>query len=116
MLSELRNSISMKHLNLIHSLVISSILITIGHYKNETPDLIFNLLYLLSLGIVLLVTFPNNINGYWSVIKLVHYFIILPSLLYIAYNRNLSEETYNNIFITGIVVSIYHAYKFYTRM
>ena len=116
MLTELRNSISMKHLNLIHSLFISSVLITIGHYKDNTPNLVFDLLYLLSLGILLLVTIPSKIEGYWSIIKLFHYLVILPSLLYIAYKREFSDETYNTIFITGIVISIYHAYKFYTRM
>ena len=116
MLKELRNKIDMKYINLIHVVAISTTLMFIGKNQNNTPNYVFNLLGILASAIVLLVSLPKGFTGYWNIIKIIHYAILLPSLLYISYKRDFSIQTYDTIFITGVIVFIYHAYKFYTRM
>ena len=116
MLKQIRNKIDMKYINLIHVVAISTTLMWIGKYKNNTPNYVFNLLGILACAIVLLVSLPKGFTGYWNIIKTIHYAILLPSLLYISYKRNFDDNTYEGIFNTGVIVFIYHAYKFITRM
>lgn len=112
MLKEIRNKIDMKYINLIHVTAISTTLMYIGKYQNNSHQYAFNLLGILASAIVLLVSLPNGFTGYWNLIKIIHYAILLPSLLYIAYKRDFSIQTYEGIFNTGVIVFLYHAYKF----
>ena len=116
MLKEIRNQIDMKYINLIHVIAISTTLMYIGKYQNKSHQYAFNLLGILAFAIVLLVSLPNGFTGYWNLIKIIHYAILLPSLLYISYKRDFSIQTYDGIYNTGVIVFLYHAYKFYTRM
>ena len=100
------------HINLIHILIIGLTLSYIGYKKNLTYKHVYNFLGLLALLIPFLVHRPQltKIN-YWNIIRIFHYIIYMPILLYIAYYKTLSSANYNNLFITGIIIIVYHLYK-----
>ena len=92
MLSKVRMMFDMKTINLIHIFIISIILITIGIKKEKTPKIVFLSLYVLCLAIILLVGFPSLRFSYWPLVQLFHYIVIIPSLIYIAYQQKFSEN------------------------
>ena len=116
MISELRKLIPMKMIYFTHIFLVSPTLIYIGYKKNETPNIIFNLLYLFSLSIMLLVVIRNLNFNYWTMIKLMHYLIIVPLFLYIAYYRNLSNNGYNSLIGLGLMLIVYQSYKLYLML
>ena len=66
--------------------------------------------------IVVLVPLPSNLSlGYWNLIHITHYLIFLPWLLYIAYQQKVNPDRYETLFITGVIIVIYHAYKAWIR-
>jgi hypothetical protein len=108
--------ISLAQINLIHALLIGTILIYIGHYKEKSNHLAYYLLGLLAILIVVLVPLPSNLSlGYWNLIHIIHYLIFLPWLLYIAYQQKVNPDRYETLFITGVIIVIYHAYKAWIR-
>ena len=108
--------LNLAHINLIHALLIGTVLIYIGHYKEKSNHLAYYLLGLLAISIVILVPLPQNLGlGYWNLIHITHYLIFLPWLLYIAYYQKVNAEHYDTIFITGVFIVIYHAYKAWNR-
>ena len=108
--------LSLAHINLIHTLLIGVVLIYIGYYKEKSNHLAYYLLGLLAIFIVLLVPLPQNLSlGYWNLVHIIHYLILLPCLLYIAYQQKVNPEHYNTLFITGVIVVVYHAYKAWSR-
>lgn len=113
MFSELRKLIPMKLIYLTHIFIVAPTLLYIGYKKNDTPNIIFNLLYLFCFGICLLVVVRNIEFSYWSLIKLMHYLIILPLFFYIAHKRNFTNAQYNSIFGFGLIVAVYQSYKLY---
>ena len=102
---------NISHINVFHVLLVGSLLAYIGKKKNKTNKYIFYLLGVISLIIPLSINLPNSKLSYWNIIKLSHYLLFLPGMLYIAYYQNFSEETYNTMFISGIVIIVYHLYK-----
>tara|TARA_B100001094_G_scaffold185963_1_gene180148 strand:- start:361 stop:711 length:351 start_codon:yes stop_codon:yes gene_type:complete len=113
MFSELRKLIPIKLIYISHIFIIGLTLLYIGYKKNNTPKNIFNLLYIFSLGIVSIVIIRKIDFSYWSLIKLMHYIVILPLFLYIAYKKNFTHSQYNSIFGLGLIVIVYQSYKLY---
>ena len=117
MLKDIRSKFDMKTINLIHVLVTGTLLACIGYKKDKTPQWKFYALGFMALMIPVLVHLPKKFSlQYWTVIKLTHYLVILPGLLYISYKQKFSEQVYDSIFALGVGVSGYHAYKYYTRL
>jgi len=111
--------LDIKYINLMHILVQGLLLTFIGYKKNET----YNFLYYILAVLALLIPFSNHLPrlsfDYWNIINIVHYIIVIPMFLYIAYNgyyQKLSDSEYKNIFIFGINIMIYHSYKLFNRM
>ena len=108
--------LNLAHINLIHTLLIGTTLMYIGHYKDKSNHLAYYLLGLLAISIVILVPLPSNLSlGYWNLIHITHYLIFLPWLLYIAYQQKTNPEHYETLFITGVIIVVYHAYKAWNR-
>ena len=110
--------LDMKIINLIHVFVIGMLLCYIGYFKNPSKAS-FYLLAISALFIPVLVPFDIDLTTsvYWNSVKLMHYFIILPVLLYIAYNgiyHELSKNTSDILLFTGLVVVSYHVYRYFT--
>ena len=108
--------LDMKIVNLIHVFVIGMLLCYIGYFKNPSKAA-FYLLAISALCIPILVPFDIDLTSsvYWNSIKAMHYFILLPILLYIAYNgiyHELSKNTNNVLLFTGLVVVSYHLYRY----
>ena len=98
---------NISHINLFHILVIGAVLVYIGKKKNKTNKYIFYLLGVISLIIPFSIKLPNSKLTYWNIIKLSHYLLFLPLLLYIAYNQTFSEDTYDTMFIFGIIIIVF---------
>lgn len=103
-------------INLFHILVTGPVLVYIGRMRNDSSSMAFYLLGILACCIPLVVNAPQLKLSYWSIISILHYFIIMPSLIYIAYKQKLSESQYTASFITGLVIMGYHSYKAYGRL
>lgn len=110
---------NISHINAFHVLIVGSLLAYIGKKKNNTHKYVFYLLGAISLIIPLSINLPKYKLSYWNIVKLLHYLLFLPIFLYISYYQNFSEETYNTMFISGIIIIVYHLYKLsdrYTRL
>ena len=112
------NILNMKTINLIHVFITGLLLVYIGYKKKDTEKLAYYLLGLMTILIVLLVPFPSSILNlsYWNMIHWTHYLIILPAFAYITYlglnNKYMSNELYDALLGTGLVVIVYHLYKY----
>ena len=110
---------NMKTINLIHIFVFGLLLVYIGYRKKDTEKLAYYLLGLMTILIVLLVPFPSSILNlsYWNMIHWTHYLILLPLFGYITYlglnNKSMSNELYDGLLGTGLVVIVYHSYKYF---
>ena len=108
--------LSMKSMNLIHILTIGSLLIYIGSMQQNTPQWAFYTLYALCGIMVLMIGVPVKPElSYWSAIHWSHYLVFLPLLLYIAYQQKFSKQVYQAMVGVGLVIVVYHAYKFILR-
>lgn len=108
--------LGIKEINLIHVFVIGVVLMYIGKKKNESNKFAFYLLGLLALSIPFMVHLPKKIGfNYWTAIAYSHYLLFLPWFLYLSYTQNIKNEEGDNLFITGLVISVYHLYKALTR-
>jgi len=107
----------MKHINLVHALIIGTTLMYIGIRGNDTEKFIFYSLAFDALLIPFIVNYPRNTKlTYWNVINTSHFIIILPWLLYLGFNNEeISKEYQKAIFFIGLFISIYHGYKAYIR-
>ena len=100
----------------IHVFIIGVILTYIGYMKDETPEWTFRILYVLSGLMFLLIRFKDvDLKNKRDIIKITHFLVILPFVLYVAYTKKLSSVMYNVLFGLGIFVILYHAYKAFTR-
>ena len=107
---------SMKIMNLIHVFTIGALLIYIGSMQNRTPKWAFYTLYVLCGLMILLIGVPTKpAFSYWSAIHWSHYLIFLPLLLYIAYQQKFSKQVYQAMVGVGLVIVVYHIYKFILR-
>ena len=106
-------------INLSHIFVQGSLLSYIGFTKT-TNFYVYLFLFLLSLSIIIIVPFPNlNNTTYWNMIKVMHYLLILPFLLYISYlgiYENISSNTYNMLAMIGLFIIMYHSYRIFLRI
>ena len=83
----------------------------------KVPNWAFNLVGLLGLSIIAMVHMRKIKLSYWSIVKIFHYLVILPSFLYIAYKKDkLEKEAFSTMYITGVILVIYHSYKAYGRI
>lgn len=110
----------MSHINLFHVLVLGILFVYYGKKKDKTPKIITRLLGLLAISIIFSVHFPKSLKlSYWNVVNYSHFFIFIPSLLYLAYTNEqgtkLSENTYEGLLILGLVIVLYHSYKLTKR-
>ena len=110
----------MKIVNLVHVLVVGTILMYIGRKGNNTPKEVYYALFSLVVVIFFIVP-PPNMSGltYWNIIHLTHYLVIVPGLLYVAYfglHKKLNAGVYNILTYLGGGISVYHGYKFATRV
>ena len=105
------------YVNLFHIFIIAPLLFYIGYNKNNTKPIFFISLSVLSLIIIpLFVPFPDNLTfNYWNIIKVFHWFVLLPLFLYIGYSQKLSDDAHDLIIVSSIFITIYHSYKYYTR-
>lgn len=112
------NILDIKKINLIHIFITGLLLVYIGYKKKDTEKLAYYLLGLMTILIVFLVPFPSSILNlsYWSMIHWTHYLIILPAFAYITYlglyNKPMTNELYDGLLGTGLVVIVYHLYKY----
>ena len=112
-------NLEMKYINLMHILVQGLLLTYIGYNKNNTPKFIYIIIGILALLIPFYNHLPRLSFSYWNLVNILHYLIIIPSFLYVAYygyQKKLTENIYNNLFISGIIIMIYHSYKLYKRI
>lgn len=112
--------LDLKTINLFHIFILSGVLLTIGLLKENTPKYLYYILAFISLLIVVLVPLPNLSLSYWNFVKIAHYFILLPILLYISYlgitTEKFEKYIYETFVATGLIIVVYHAYKLYSRM
>ena len=58
-----------------------------------------------------------HLNSYHNIVELSHLYFVAPLLLYILIKKNNSNSNIGKLLeITGIIVSVYHSYKLYTRL
>jgi hypothetical protein len=99
---------------LFHILVIGSLFLYVGVYKNEIPQIMYTFLFYLGLIIVLYHIFKvygyvTLGKGYW--VNLIHIFIIGPILVYIGYNRENTQRLYYELLLMlGFAAIGYHGY------
>ena len=113
------------YINLFHMIIIGPMFVYFGKNKENTTKWISELIVLLVLGIFYSVHFPQNTknirftDNYWNIISYLHYIIIVPFLLYLAYyhkqNIKFSKNTYESLLIFGLTVILYHTYKLVNR-
>jgi len=103
-------------INLVHILIQGSLLVFIGYKKEKTPKFIFYILALLALLIPFSIYRPSTSISYWNLVNIMHYLFVMPLFLYIAYKQKFTKEIYENIFIFGIIVIVYHLYKLFIRI
>jgi hypothetical protein len=112
--------LDIKIINLIHILFQGTLFIYIGLMKQNTSIYAYYLLLLLTLLILFLVPLPNLKVTYWNSIKISHYLIFLPLLLYLSYlgiyKKKISNNIYDLLFVLGVFVILYHSYKLYQRL
>ena len=112
------NILDIKKINLIHIFITGLLLVYIGYKKKYTEKLAYYLLALMTILLVLLVPFPSSISNlsYWNMIHWTHYLIILPAFAYITYlglyEKPMSNQLYDGLLGTGLVVIVYHSYKY----
>ena len=111
--------LEMKYINLMHILIQGLLLTYIGYKKNDSPKFLYVIIGIFALSIPFYNHLPRLSLGYWNLINIFHYLIIIPLFLYIAYygyNKKLTNNNFNNLFISGIIIMIYHSYKLYKRV
>ena len=104
--------------NLIHILLIGSILILIGYLKKDTNKNIYYILSFLASLIIIFVPIPKLQLNYRNILYIFHYLVALPGFLAISYfgiKKNITPETYNAIGFLGIFIIIYHLFKLLKR-
>ena len=116
MISVIRRLFKMKHINLIHVFIIGLLLTLVGVLKQKTPNYLWNSFYILVLLIPIMVGFPKLSLSYWSIIQLMHYLIFLPLFIYIGYKRKFNKNSYSIMVGSGLMIIVYHLYKFFTRI
>ena len=116
MLSTIRRQIPMKWINMIHVLLFGITLVYVGLKKERTPSWVHKLFYVYAACIPLLVGFPSFSLGYWQIIKWAHYLVLLPFFIYLGYQTSYSNEAYQGLLGMGVLLIIYHCYKFFIRM
>jgi hypothetical protein len=103
-------------INIIHILIQGSLLVYIGKKKNETPTFIYYIIGILALLIPFNIHKPTISTSRLNLINIVHYIIVMPLFLYIAYKQKFTIETYDNIFILGIIIIVYQLSKVVKRL
>tara|TARA_B100000768_G_scaffold181462_1_gene204555 strand:+ start:1345 stop:1707 length:363 start_codon:yes stop_codon:yes gene_type:complete len=111
---------NLSHINLFHVLVLGSLFIYHGKKKDKTPKFITRVLGLMGIGILFSVHFPKSLKlTYWNIINYTHFIIFAPFLFYLAYKNEkdikLSNNTYESLFILGLIIILYHSYKLTKR-
>tara|TARA_Y100000310_G_scaffold244732_1_gene249606 strand:- start:292 stop:654 length:363 start_codon:yes stop_codon:yes gene_type:complete len=103
-----------EYINLLHALIIGPFLFYIGYRGSNTPHFLFYLLAAFAIGAYFAIRIPKS--DYYSVrnmIKYVHYLLLAPFLLYVAYCGKKSEKVlFGLLKIIGIAVIAVHLYLY----
>ena len=112
--------LDIKIINLIHILFQGTLFIYIGLMKEKSSIYAYYLLLLLTLFILILVPLPKFEITYWDAIKLSHYLIFFPLLIYLSYlginKQKISRNIYDFLLVLGVFIILYHSYKLYQRL
>ena len=108
--------LNISHFNLIHIIFQGLILFLIGLLKDKTPKFLFYSLGFECILIPIFIGIPQLKLNYWNIIKIIHYILILPILLFISIKQKFSNSIYDNIMISGILIMIYHSFKLSKRL
>lgn len=111
----------MSNVNLLHIFVQSMLLMYIGYTGSHSSDYAYLALMAITLCIPFLVPAPDfSTKDISTYIRLFHYLLLLPALTYISYmgyyEHGLSTYTYYTMLVTGVIVFLYHASKFLSRL
>lgn len=108
-------NLDIAYINLIHTTLIGPLLFYIGIKSSNGRRLPRQIVGALSLLIPVLMKRPEMKLNYTNIIKIVHYGIYIPFLLYLALKEDLSDNIYKITLYLGLIVICYHAYKTYQR-
>ena len=112
--------IDIRIVNLFHVFVIGALLMYIGMKGNDTPAQAYYVLFSLIILLFFIVPRPKAKGfTYWNIVHISHYFLVIPSLFYLAYfgfHKKLNDNVYNVLMYLGGGISLYHGYKFATRV
>jgi hypothetical protein len=99
---------------LFHILIVGSLFLYVGIYKDKIQPLVYPVLFYLGIIIILYHIFKvykyiTLGKGYW--VNLIHIFIIGPVLIYIGYNREKTARLwYEILLMLGFAAIGYHSY------
>jgi hypothetical protein len=99
---------------LFHILIVGSLFIYVGIYKDKIQPFMYSVLFYLGIIIILYHMYKvyNYIKigkGYW--VNLIHIFIIGPVLIYIGFNRGKTSRLwYEILLMLGFAAIGYHGY------
>jgi hypothetical protein len=97
-----------------HILIVGSLFLYVGIYRDKIPQLIYPVLFYLGIIIILYHIFKvyryiTLGKGYW--VNLIHILIIGPILIYIGYNREKTARLYYELLLMlGFAAIGYHSY------
>ena len=105
------------YINLLHALVIGPFLFYIGYRGSNTPQFLFYLLAAFAIGSYFAIRIPKS--DYYSVrnmIKYVHYLLLAPFLLYVAYHGKKSRKLiFDLLKIVGVSIIAVHLYLYFEK-
>ena len=105
----------MSRINEFHVAMVGPILYYIGNSKKEGKIYAYIALATLALSIIFFVRRSFDLN-YHGIVRLMHYLIYVPLLLYISYkNTDLPDWAFTLIKYIGISVSSIHFYLLYKK-
>jgi hypothetical protein len=97
-----------------HILIVGSLFLYVGIYRDKIPQLTYPILFYLGFIIIFYHIFKvykyiTLGKGYW--VNLIHIFIIGPVLIYIGYNREKTARLwYEILLMLGFAAIGYHSY------
>lgn len=102
------------YVHLFHILFVGSLFFYVGIMKNKNQLFIYPTLLGIGIFLILFHSFKayNKIKqGKSFIINLFHIFIVSPLLIYIGYNKQMTDDLYFNILIAlGILAILDHGY------
>ena len=103
------------YINLIHITVIGPLLYYLGIQGSSANKYARLSIGAIALLITVLMKKPEKKFDYWNIVRMAHYGVMLPVLLYVALKSELPSQVNQVLVVTGLVVISYHFYKAYER-